>query len=110
MFGSRFTCFSGKQAECKQHRYCVTADVHSCLCLGAGLSTQEQLWLAQKINDHVERLTGNKPPQQEQPRPLRRRVEGPIVGGTGFYGGRAFGTPPSLDSPDFWDDSSDDTD
>lgn len=81
------------------------SNVHSYLCLSAGLSTQEQMWLAQKINEHVERLTGNKPPEQEQPRPLRRRVEGPIVGGSGFYGGRVFGAPPSLDSPDFWDDN-----
>ncbi len=86
------------------------AQMSNSFLLGAGLSTQEQLWLAQKVNEHVERLTGNKPPEQQQPRPLRRRVEGPMMGGTGFYGGRAFGGPPSLDSPDFWDDSFDDSD
>lgn len=84
----------------------------------AGLSSEEQLWLAQTINSHVERLTGNKSPEQPQPRALTRRrrmddmtdLGGPMVGGPGVFGGRVWGGPSSLDNPSFWDDSMDDDD
>jgi hypothetical protein len=82
-----------------------------------GLGSEEQLWLARKINSHVERLTGNKPPEQPPPpRALRSRgmdmtgFGGPMVGGPGVFGGRVWGGPSSLDSPAFWDDSMDDDD
>ena len=82
--------------------------------VNAGLSTEEQMWLAIKINSHVERLTGNKPPEQPPPHALQRRmtdVGGPMIGESGVFGGRVgWGPPSSLDSPAFWDDSMDDDD
>jgi hypothetical protein len=77
--------------------------VHHC----AGLSTGEQLWLAQRINEHVERLTGNAPPEPPQPRELQRRPM-EMGGPPGYFGGSVFGGPLNLGSPAFWDDSFDD--
>ncbi|EIE21372.1 kinase-like protein [Coccomyxa subellipsoidea C-169] len=122
---------SGKTADLKGAKVTVTGYVNGeprtqlellegfrKVPFGLGLSSEEQLWLAQTINSHVERLTGNKPPEQPQPRALTRRrrmndvtdLGGPMVGGPGVFGGRVWGGPSSLDNPSFWDDSMDDDD
>lgn len=90
--------------------------LHACQggsCGAAGLGSEEQLWLAEQINDHIERLTGRRPPPQEPPRALRRpqmtsvTVGGPTAGSPGVFGGRVWGGPSSLDSSSiFWDDDS----
>lgn len=85
----------------------------------AGLSSGEQLWLAQRINEHIERLTGNKPPdasrEQFQRRVARERrialedeSQWTGLNGPGVFGGRTFGGAANLDAPTFWDDDDDD--
>ena len=63
----------------------------------AGLSTEEQLWIAERINAHVQQLTGATPPQLPDQGSLQLRSSS----GSGF--GRGFGM-----RSQFWSDSFDD--
>ena len=71
--------------------------------MDAGLSREEQLWLAKRINDHVKQLTGAQPPKLPEPDDFsRRRISaGNSVSG---LGGSVWSSTSSSDmgSPEFW--------
>ena len=72
--------------------------------MDAGLSREEQLWLAKRINDHVKQLTGTQPPKLPEPGDFSRRRIGAGNSISGV-GGSVWNSGGSSDmgSPDFWD-------
>ena len=79
----------------------LTPSVHS-----AGLSREEQMWLAQRINDHLHEQTGVKPPELPEPKSFRSRPM-QIGSGASLYGGSVWDRGNVMDNPGFWDDSLD---
>lgn len=75
----------------------------------AGLSREEQMWLAQRINDHLHEQTGVKPPELPEPSSFRSRPV-QIGSGASLYGGSVWDRGSAMDSPGFWDDSLDNDD
>ena len=76
---------------------------------GAGLSREEQMWLAQRINDHLYEQTGVKPPELPEPKSFRSRPM-QVGSGASLYGGSVWDRGSVMDSPGFWDDSLDNDD
>ncbi|CAK0784475.1 hypothetical protein CVIRNUC_007679 [Coccomyxa viridis] len=76
---------------------------------GTGLSREEQMWLAQRINDHLHEQTGVKPPELPEPKSFRSRPM-QIGSGASLYGGSVWDRGSVMDSPGFWDDSLDNDD
>ncbi len=76
----------------------------------AGLSRDEQLWLAKRINDHIKQLTGTQPPKLPEPEDFsRRRIT--AGGGVSGLGGSVWSSSSGSDmgSPEFWDSGFDDS-
>lgn len=48
--------------------------------VGAGVSTEEQYWLVDRINAHIEEVTGNKPNLPESP-----KSSPPFVGDAAYW-------------------------
>ena len=76
---------------------------------GAGLSREEQMWLAQRINDHLHEQTGVKPPELPELKSFRSRPM-QVGSGASLYGGSVWDRGSVMDSPGFWDDSLDSDD
>lgn len=75
---------------------------------GTGLGREEQLWLAQRINDHIKQLTGAKTPKLPEAEEFRpRRISAGSSGGASGLGGSEWGSSSDMGFPQFWDTADD---
>lgn len=73
-----------------------------------GLGREEQLWLAQRINDHIKQLTGAKTPKLPEAEEFRpRRISAGSSGGASGLGGSEWGSSSDMGFPQFWDTADD---
>ena len=79
-------------------------------CFSAGLSREEQLWLAKRVNNHIKQLTGAQPPKLPEPEDFRQRRISAGGGASGLRGSVwSSGSSSDMGSPEFWDSGFDDS-